>query len=81
MLLSHIPHQTFLSCVICSMHINWLINVCIVVGVEEATDRDRADPEFLKILELHTAQLERRVRACQARIMLVTCFDTRVWLV
>jgi len=41
-------------------------------------DRDRADPEFLRILELQTAHLERRVRAHQARLMLVTCFDSGV---
>jgi len=49
--------------------------------MEDGVDRDRADPEFLRILELQTSMLERRVRACQARIMLVTCFDSRVWLV
>jgi len=56
--------------------------VFIAVDVAEAVNRDpdQADPEFLKILELQTTQLERRVRACQARIMLVTCFDSRVWL-
>ena len=48
------------------------------VDVDDGTDRDRADPQYLRILELQTTLLERRVRACQARIMLVTCFDSRV---
>ena len=56
------------------------MRVCETVDAEEGADRDRADPEFLRILELQTTQLERRVRACQARIMLVTCFDCGLWL-
>lgn len=59
-----------------------LINVYLIIAVDmeegETQDRDRADPEFVRILEIQTSQLERRVRACQARIMIVTCFDAGV---
>jgi hypothetical protein len=41
-------------------------------------DGDRADPNFLHSLEIETAKLERRLQACQSRIMLVTCFDAAV---
>lgn len=58
-----------------------LLAICLLTAnVEEDMDRDRADPEFLRILELQTGHLERRVRAHQARLMLVTCFDSGVWL-
>ena len=67
---------------ICAVQVYLLTNLltaaCVVVDVAEGSDGDRADPEFLRILELHTTQLEKRVRACQSRIMLVTCFDVCV---
>jgi len=45
----------------------------LAVHVADMFDRD--DPDYLAALETETATLEKRVRACCSRIMVVTCFD------
>ena len=44
-------------------------------GDDEADTYNRDDPDYLAALETETAILEKRVRACCSRIMVVTCFD------
>lgn len=45
----------------------------LTVHVADACNRD--DPDYLAALETETGILEKRVRACRSRIMVVTCFD------
>ncbi len=47
----------------------------LFISVHVAEQMNRDDEGYLEALEKETTILQKRVDACKARIMMVTCFD------